>query len=566
MIRMRRIAALALAAAAAACLAACAGLPSSSPVNPGLAPGETSSQPEYVFIPDRPQPGASPEQIVEGFIRAGTGPGGNGQWDRAREFLAPDTEWNPQAGVIVDMSGDRVTTAAQEGHVDMSLIATATVDARGTYQRVEAGTRTLSFELARQSDGEWRITEAPDGIVLSRDFFPSVFHRYAVFYFDQSWQYLVPDVRWFPVENAASRVTDALVNQEPSDWLAASVYSSFPDSVSAVPAVPTTAGSTAEVELSGAALSLDADTLDRMLTQLEASLATTGVTSVEMEVDSAPVAASVVDTRSTRVAGVPLVQNAEGFGFLTGETIEPIPGLSQAVGAVDAVAVQVGAERDYATALLADGHVVRLDAESAGAVVLDERPALIDPSIDPAGTVWSVPRDHPSDVVAFTLEGQRIEVAGAWPGAGTVVAMAVSRDGSRIAALVSTAGRVAVWAAGIERDEAGVPVRLGDPIELGVATGAPVGLAWLDDVTVGALTRAEDGSTVLEQVVGGPSSTTAAAGVMVQIAGSTSVASVRLLDDDGVLFVKRSTTWEQTATDVDTLATQQGSPEQGAGQ
>ena len=51
--------------------------------------------------------------------------------------------------------------------------------------------------------------------MLDRDVFPSVFHDYSVMYFDPTWEYLVPDVRWFPTANAASRVADALVNEPP---------------------------------------------------------------------------------------------------------------------------------------------------------------------------------------------------------------------------------------------------------------------------------------------------------------------------------------------------------------
>ncbi|WP_137845249.1 LpqB family beta-propeller domain-containing protein [Microbacterium sp. 2FI] len=558
--RLRSALLAALAAVAAVALSACAGLPTSGTVHPGLQAGATSSQSESFFIPDRPQPGATPEQIVEGFIRAGAGPGANGQWDRAREFLAPSlrSQWKPEAQVTIDLPGDRVAVAPEDGRVDLALIAVATVDERGTYQRTEIGARSLPFRLAQQADGEWRITEAPDGVVLSRDFFPSVFHRYSVMYFDQTWEYLVPDVRWFPTSNAASRITDALVNKAPSDWLAASIYNAFPDSVSALPAVPVSAGS-AQVELSDTALAVEPAVLDRMLTQLEASLASAGVTDVEMEVGAAPLTASPVETRSTRVPAVPLVLTADGFGFLTGDAIDPIPGLSPAVEAAQPVAVQIAPDRDLAALRLADDSVVRVGANGSYET-LDQRGSLVDPSIDPFGTVWSVPEDRPAEVVAFLEDGRRLDVADAWPGATGIAAMAVSRDGTRIAAVIGSGGRTALWVAGIERDPDSVPVRLGDPVQLALIAGTGVGIAWLDDLTVGVLSHEGEASAILEQVVGGPASTTAAAASMVQIAGGTSLSTVRLRAADGILYVKRATNWEQTAADVLVLATQQGTP------
>ena len=64
--------------------------------------------------------------------------------------------------------------------------------------------------------------------------------------------------------------------------------------------------------------------------------------------------------------------------------------------------------------------------------------------------------------------------------------------------------------------------------------------------------------SVVELVIGGPASPTAAPGDAVQIAGANGV--VRVAGRDGALYAKRGSTWPQTATDVLILATQQGSP------
>ena len=69
----------------------------------GLENGNTGNGSQNVqFIPNRPQPGATPQQIVEGFVDAGSGPGVAGRWDVAREFLAPSLAktWVPEARVI----------------------------------------------------------------------------------------------------------------------------------------------------------------------------------------------------------------------------------------------------------------------------------------------------------------------------------------------------------------------------------------------------------------------------------------------------------------------------------
>ena len=134
MSRRRRIPVL-LIAILAVVLTACAGLPTSGRINYGLGTADAPDEEEISFLlPDSPQPGATPEQIVEGFIRAGSGPGLDANWDRAREFLTDELarEWRPEAGVTIDVVGDRVPTSPGEGTVKLAIDAVATVDDIGT--------------------------------------------------------------------------------------------------------------------------------------------------------------------------------------------------------------------------------------------------------------------------------------------------------------------------------------------------------------------------------------------------------------------------------------------------
>lgn len=542
-------------------LSACAGLPTSGPVNPGLETDADAAPPDLSFLPDSPQPGATPEEIVAGFIRAGSGPGITGDWERAREFLAPEIRqsWKPTAGVTIDLFGDRVYSSTAEGSVSLSLTGIATVDANGSYELSDAGPTSLPFTLAQQEDGEWRITETLDGIVLDRDVFPRVFHDYAVTYFDRTWEYLVPDVRWFPTANAPARIADALVNKPPSDWLADSVRTAFPESVTISPSVPMEAG-VAEVGLSESALAAPATTLDRMLTQLEASLGTAGASEVVLTVGGAPIAAEPVQVRSTRVTGPSLVLIDEGFGFLVGDELQPVPGLSEVITTVSPVSIQITADRDWAALRLADGTVARQGSDGSSSA-LDGRANLIDPTIDPYSIVWSVPRSTPGALTAYLLDGEQLAVADAWPGATQISAMAVSRDGTRLAAVVTSGGKNSVWVSGIVRGEDGEPQRLGAPLPIGEVSGAGVDIAWIDDATVGVLSHDGTSSVVVEQLVGGPGSATAAPSEIASIAGGSAIANVRLRGEDGALYVRRGSNWQQSASGILVLATQQGSPQ-----
>lgn len=540
-------------------LAACAGLPLSGPVNPGRSMDDEASIPDFSFVPDSPTPGASPQQIVEGFIAAGSGPRRN--WETAQEYLAPEfrAHWRPRAGVIVDVPGDRAYRETAPDAVTLTVRPEATVDGAGAYSVAGSADMQLGFRLAQQADGEWRIIEAPDGIVLDRNRFHSVFRSYSLMYFDPTWTYLVPDQRWFPVTNPATYVAEALIDGAPSPWLAASVATAFPEQLElAQQAVPVRSG-IAQVSLSDTALEIEPETLARMQTQLEESLASVGIPAAQLLVDDQALSAAAVPVRSTRVDARPLVLTEAGFGFLSGDTLEPIPGLSDAVLTVPVAAAQVSASRTIAALLDIDGTVLR--AESNETVrVLDSRPGMVAPTLDPAGFVWTAPGGDPASVVAYAPDGTPHPIAQAWPGATRIAAMQVSRDGTRMAALVRDGTRPAMWIAGVVRDGDGTPVALGEPVLLTELEGDGIALGWLDAATVAAVVGDGDQRYVHDQPVGGLGSTTTAPLDAVDLAGGNQPGMVRLRDATGGLYVQRGGSWQRLAGGVRVLASQQGTP------
>ncbi len=551
--RLRRMLGAAVALTIALALAACSGLPMTSPVMPGRAPGTAQEVPDFVLRPDSPQRGATPQEIVEGFIRAGSGPAGG--WAVAREYLTPGASWNPLAAVTID-EGERVYSDAGLGGVTLALTQIAGVDASGAYSVADLGSALLDFRL-EQSDGEWRISQAPDGVVLNQNVFANVYKRYQLMFFDDSWSTLVPDLRWFPTTNAAARVTDTLVDG-PSPWLAASVRTAIPDNVVPPGSVPVVSG-VAQVELGPDVVSLDQDTRDRMQTQLETSLALAGVTEVQMTVAGAPLQGERLQKTATGVDARALALTDAGFGFLTSGALEPIDGLSDAITGLSStpLAIQVSPTQDAAAVRLDNGAVVRVPADGPVSDV-DQRPGMIDPTIDRYGWIWTVPRDSPTSILATSPDGEQVSITNGWGGATAVAAMVASRDGTRIAALVESGGRTFVWVKGIIRQSDGTPAALGVELELASTAGQGTGLTWLDDATVGALVLGADGPATLEQPVGGPGSTVAAPIGVSSVSGSNQTTTVRLRGDDGALYVRRGTNWNQTASGVLVLATQQG--------
>lgn len=554
MMRRRMLAATVVAVALV--LTGCAGLPESGQVYPGQAAEDASEPPDLTFLPGLPQQGATPVEIVEGFLRAGVGP--TDTWERAKQFLTEEFRevWNPEAGVTIDIPGGREVLQTDPESVSVSLRTVATVDDTGAYRQSDGGSTSLNYRLEQQDDGEWRISEGPDGIVLDRGVFTSVFRSYSLVYFDPGYDFLVPDTRWFPTTaTTATRIADALVNRPVGEWLDGAVVSAFPEGVTIRPSVPVSSN-VAQVELSEEALSADAVTIDRMLTQLEASLNGAGVTRVELSVGDAPLDASTVRTASTRVFGPALVLTEEGFGLFGSDGLTPVEGLSEAIPPLQPSSIQTTADRQLAAVRTASG-VARVGADATVAVI-DERPGLINPTIDPSGTVWTVPQGAPDQVHATLADGTAIDLTGALGAVDSVVAMSISRDGTRMAAVVTAGGLVQVRVHGVLRDADEVPVGLGDGLVLAEVSESPIGLAWLDDSRVGVLSATEDGAEVTEVQVSGPASTVAVPVDADSIAGNVTAASVRLRSADGALLARRGGNWQQIGTGVWVLATQQG--------
>ncbi|SBS74392.1 LpqB family beta-propeller domain-containing protein [uncultured Microbacterium sp.] len=555
----RRRATLGLAAALLALLlTACAGLPTTGPVNAGRPVTEEDGDTDVAFVPAGPSPGATPAQIVEGFIAAGSGTRSN--WATAQEFLTTEfrATWRPQAGVTIYRAGERALSEPAEDEIVLTIAPEATVDAAGAYEVAGEGEIAIGFRLER-AQGEWRIAEAPDGVILDETRFRSVFRSYELMYFDPSWHFLVPDLRWFPTTNAATRIAEALVDGAPSPWLAESVVTAFSADVDlAQRSVPVRSG-VAQVSLESGARQLESGILDRMQTQLRESLAGAGIPEVDMLVDDQVLTAEAVSVAPTRIDSRPLVLTDDAFGFLSGTQIEEILGLSAAVRSVDAVAIEVAASRSFAAVQTAAGSTARVEA-GAAVTEIDARRGLVGPTIDTEDYIWSVPAEDPGAVVAIGPDGAWHEIADAWSGATRLSAMRISRDGARIAAVVRDGAHPSVWVAGIVRNEDAVPVALSDPQLLAVLPGDGVGLAWGDATTL-ALSYTDGGQTfVLEQPVGGPGSSLRAPAGITTVAGGNQPGGVRLRDEDGELYVQRGASWQDQFSGVRVLATQQGTP------
>lgn len=561
----RRLRALSIVALATvlAMLTACTSLPMSGEANAGLALDEADFDPDISQIAARPLEGASPEQIVEGFLDAALTPD-NG-WAIAREFLSPDLArtWRPSAEVTIDsgassrefsadMDGDDET--ARSGDVRVLLDhQVARVDESGAYAELPGDASVAAFEVARNDDGEWRITSAADGIILDAEAFPQVYRRYALQYYDHSWTHLVPDLRWYPRrQTIATTLTQALLSGAPGEWLAPAVRSAFPGDVSlSRDAVPVSPEKVATVELTSAAAALDATQTSRMRTQLEATLRPAGVTEVRLTVNGRDLDAARATVETGRSESSPVVLTETEFGVYVGDEISPYDGISAEIVelAPTVTAVDVAADDSRAAMQLDSGEVYTV---ADGRVdQLDGPAGLIAPSMDPYGYTWSAPASSPQAVKAWwQSDVAQIDVQGAFPEASSISQLRVAADGVRLAAVVTVGSQRWIVLAAIIRDENQVPIELGPMHQVAQLDGPALGMSWIGEDALSILADDGDARIVLTQDVGGPGSAAAAPAGAQALSGGRTSAAVRILDEDGVMFAQRGTTWQMGLSGV----------------
>ncbi|MFS4507204.1 lipoprotein LpqB [Clavibacter sp. Sh2141] len=559
--RPARAAAVALVAACAILLAGCVSIPSGGPVAAG-GPAVVADESGVSYQPDGPQDGDGPDDVVAGFVDAATSSAD--QYGVARQFLSSDfaSRWDPFASVVV-WEGQARTSEEVDGTFSYSVTTIATVDGQGHYREVGSDQETrLSFQLV-QERGQWRIAKAPDGIALRSTYFREIFSAHALYFFDPTFSYLVPDLRFFVTrasQSVSTRIVKSLL-QGPSPWLSQpAVVTAFPEGTRLASSAVTTASGTPQVDLSTEARAADGVMQQRMKLQLRQSLsAIPSVLDVQVLVDGTPLTVSDLGGRAPvkdpQAESRPLVLAQGAFGYLGGGEVAALGTLGTRVAALGADAATLSADGRQAAVRNGSGVWAVGDGER-DAVLLDARPGLVAPSLDAQGYVWSIPAADPRGLVAWGPDGVGHPVAASWTGTGRVVSLEVARDGARVLVQLETGAGPQLLVSSIVRDD-GVPTSLTTtPLELLATPGTPLDATWVDELDVATLTLAPDGERqVTLHQVGGPSKDMGSAADGIAIAGANDESGLRVLTGAGALLTPRGSTWQQTATGVSFIAT-----------
>ncbi len=534
-------------------LAGCAQLPRSGEIKAGPEIKGDIANDYLYYSPSGPASGESQQDILNGFINAGTGP--QNDYEAAREYLTQDfkTKWNPNNEVLIQQ-GNPVITFNANKQASVNVQVQASVDADGHYKVMATGaSRYLQFKMEREN-GQWRISSAPDLTILIRPVFDVIFRSYSIYFFDSQKTHLIPDLRWFPSRaSTATRMVNAML-KGPSEWLAGAVTSAIPAGTALALTSVTVAEGVASVDLTAKALTAKPAARRLMKAQIRATLTQLpNVYAVSISVERGP--QEIADLPGL----VPTIASADAIVLQGGElqsvvdgVFTPISGSEELVSRTGATDFAVTASRDWVALKGPRGsYRSHIGIFGVAPTLIDARPGQLAPMFDSQANLWTMTRVPGDGVLVTTPGGIRRSLKLGWLDSIPRRQFALSAEGTRIAILVGAGNSIQAYVASVIRDASGIPIAIGNPIEVVGAAEAPRSISWSDENTVAVLHLLSDNSVGASfYTIGGTARDIGALESARTLEARTSDSSVYAVDAQGNLYAYRNTSWSNVASDV----------------
>jgi hypothetical protein len=534
-------------------LTGCASLPMGLNIETGPELTAPDQQEIAYFSPSSPLPGATPSEIVNGFLAAGTGP--QNDYGIAREFLTENfaTRWRPGEQTLIRSGAYDLISQGDSLQV-VSLTVGATVDEFGRYESTVPTVNDLRFRLSKEN-GEWRISSAPNLTVVTLPVFAVVFSPFPIYFLDSTSTQLVPDLRWFPKRaSIATQLAGALLNG-PARWLSDSVVSAIPAGTQLqVNAVLVQEG-VAIIDLDANAIAADSRQRGLLLAQLKSTLlqlpgvldVVVSIAGAEQDIDVADIAAlPPASSFALTNEGIVRLSGAEA-GLLVGsdtvvEQFQPRLMASGKSSEVFAIANSTGV---YRLTPNDDGYEVEGISEVGG---------VVDLQIDIFGNIWIF-----RDSVDFSLEivdptgiSQQIS----FPFPRRIISATVSPEGGRLALLASD-GIEKVSVFGIIRNQDGLPLRLGSSFEIEASSNRPVSLTWTQPSILRVMEKTSSGGgAIVDYPVTGPKTIKTSPPIPgLVIEAGLALIDGYLLSESKDVWILSNNAWRRVQTQVQDIST-----------
>ncbi|PRW62689.1 LpqB family beta-propeller domain-containing protein [Actinopolyspora mortivallis] len=188
-----------------------------------------------------PPEGIDAPDLVRDFIDAGARPGDDYAAARMHLTERAARSWrvSPELTIVdhvdtIPLRDEKLPGSVQLVKVSMDVVGTLRPD-HSFVPREQS--REMRFRVERNSEGEWRITNPPENLLLaSRSTFASNYRSVSVYFTDEQQETVVPDVRWVrqqPRSTLPSRVIDLLL-KGPSAGFDAAMNTAIPEGTTTV--------------------------------------------------------------------------------------------------------------------------------------------------------------------------------------------------------------------------------------------------------------------------------------------------------------------------------------------
>lgn len=488
----------------------CATIPMHGSVGKSDPKGPRNSSVNISLQQFSPVDGASPESIIRGFIDSGTGI--SDDFQVARQYLTPALaqSWAPDKRTLVYKDTFAVTPSTDAQTFELKLDLVSTVDAAGVLTPAKGESSELLRMKMVQVDGQWRISEAPDGVILTEANFQTLYAPVSLYFYDPSFTYGVPDVRWLAgrTSRTATSIVKAMLNG-PAPYLQGAVVSAFPAGIALErDSVPVNNGQ-AKVGLTAQQL-LATSTEQRQ--QMNAQLLTT----FQKSLNTITEVQFLADDRSVDMGGngdavshmiidnpVPPTQIALAQNNLVtfdGTKIAPIAGVDP-VSDLDPSAPAISYSGKNFAFLSGPGNQIYSVSANQEPVLALSGVALTPPSFAPNGWLWSAAGDGTGLVLAINPDdggklGTPVMMTIPWLVGQEVTTFRVSRDGTRALVISAANGVTKVSITGIFKS-GDVPKELTAPIRL-PHTGSPTLGVWAGDSSVAIMAPSATNPVIIE--------------------------------------------------------------------
>ncbi len=438
-------------------LAGCGGLPDSGPIEIGEAPAGSEEDQGVPFAPRPPQRGEEPTEIVQHFLEAMTA--NPIELSTARQVLSSGAQenWQPDQRIITYAGAP---TIAGTTRIEVGLSGANWLDSHGSWRGpMSEQSSQITFPLTSE-EGEWRIADAPDAMIVPETWFADRFQQVSLYFFDSTAEILVPEPVFVP---RGDQLPTSLIRgllQGPAREMQGELRSFFPArSTLADVSVPVDNG-VAEVALTGELASVAPDDHDRMAAQIAWTLRQDpSLAAARLTIGDAPVTLARGVSEFTLDEGhlydpAGAVSWTGVFGLRRGRLVTTFPpdvlALDGAFGAADLGVrdVSVSLDGDNAVAVSNDGTTLLaapVDTEGGEpaeppVTVLSDATDLLHPAWDHAERLWVLDRT-PDGARVLVRDGggfREVDVSGVT--GRNVIDFLVSRDGTRLVAALDGAG------------------------------------------------------------------------------------------------------------------------------